>query len=446
MNKTKLRAGVAREVISPPKGIYLIGYGDRTKGNTGVHDDLTATALVLDDGQMQLALVACDLLCLNEFIVDRIQAQVGKRTHVVICCSHTHAGPVAYADRRSGRARRAYIDNLIKRIVRAVRRATSALAPAALAWCQAEAGIAVNRREKRPDGEIVIGVNPKGPVDRSVGILSIGATHCGKCVAPLATVVNFACHGTVLGPDNLFVSADWIGAMRVQVERALGGLAMFLQGATGDLNPDHEWGEGDPWEAVQSLGERVGDRVIAACDGGLSPLAGTPLGLSRQEVWLPLGARATTPTPLPAYRRVLTKMVGLPFALRFIVDILLEHRYPWRSRVEAREGTWHVPLRVNTMRIGDLALVTFGTETFTEIGMEVKAGSPATHTMFASVSDGCIGYLPTAEAHAEGGYEVDTAPFFYRYPARLAPECAQIATDAANQSLSRLWQTQPGNQ
>ena len=205
MNKTKLRAGVAREVISPPKGIYLIGYGDRTKGNTGVHDDLTATALVLDNGQIRLALVACDLLCLNEFIVDRIRAQVGKRTQVVICCSHTHAGPVAYADRHSGRARRAYIDNLVERIVRAVHRATSALAPAALAWGQAEADIAVNRREKRPDGEIVIGVNPTGPVDRSVGVLSIGATHCGKCVAPLATVVSFACHGTVLGPDNLFV-------------------------------------------------------------------------------------------------------------------------------------------------------------------------------------------------------------------------------------------------
>ena len=44
---TTFRAGAAREVITPPTGIYLIGYGDRTKGNIGVHDDLTATALVL---------------------------------------------------------------------------------------------------------------------------------------------------------------------------------------------------------------------------------------------------------------------------------------------------------------------------------------------------------------------------------------------------------------
>ncbi len=365
MDNTRLRAGVAREVISPPRGIYLIGYGDRAKGNAGVHDDLTATALVLDDGQERLALVACDLLCLNEFVVDRVQAQVGQETPVVICCSHTHAGPIAYADHRSSRARRATVNTLVGRIAHAVRRAASALIPVELAWGQAEAGIAINRRERRPDGEVVIGVNAGGPIDRSVGVLSVRAADStsARDGAPLATVVNFACHGTVLGPGNLLVSADWIGAMRPRVERALGGLTLFLQGAAGDLNPNHEWGEGDPWEAVQSLGERVADQVIAAYRGGLSPLAGVPLRLDRQEVWLPLEGRAITPTPLPAYRRVLTKVAGLPYALRFVVDILLEHRYPWRSRVEAQEGVWHVPLRVNGVRVGDLGLVTFAAET-----------------------------------------------------------------------------------
>jgi len=440
MSETQLRAGIAREVISPPQGIYLIGYGDRTKGNTGVHDDLTATALVLDDGRERVALVACDLLCLNEFIVDRIRARVGQETQAIICCSHTHAGPIAYADRDSGRARWACIEILVQRIVRAVGRATAALVPAELAWCQAEADVAVNRRERQPDGDVVVGVNPAGPVDRSVGVLRVQTANG----APLATVVNFACHGTVLGPDNLLVSADWIGAMRPRVEEALGGLALFLQGAAGDLNPDYEWGQGDPWEAVRALGERVAGQVIAACERGLTPVeqAFQPalLRLSRQEVWLPLEAAATTPTPLPAYRRKLAEMVGLPFALRFVVDILLEHRYPWRSRVEARDEIWHVPMRVNVLRIGDLGLVTFAAETFTEIGLAVKVASPAACTLFASVSDGCIGYLPTAQAHAEGGYEVDFAPYFYRYPARLAAECAQIATDAATGSLRGLWQ------
>ena len=49
--KSELQAGVARRIISPPPGIFLIGYGDRTKGNRGVHDDLTATALVDEAGE-----------------------------------------------------------------------------------------------------------------------------------------------------------------------------------------------------------------------------------------------------------------------------------------------------------------------------------------------------------------------------------------------------------
>jgi hypothetical protein len=438
MTERELRAGVARQAISPPRGIYLIGYGDRTKGNAGVHDELTATALVLDDGEERLALVACDLLCLNEFVVDRVRAGVGPETGLIIACSHTHAGPIAYADRRSSRRRRAYIDGLVGGIVDAVDRAAGSLAPAQLAWGQTEAGIAVNRREEDAGGEVVIGVNPEGPADRSVGILGL-RDAAGE---PLATVVNFACHGTVLGPDNRLVSADWVGAMRGKVEDALGGPVLFLQGATANLNPDYEWGEGDPWEAVRSLGGRVADRVIARYEEGLFPVEGLPLALRRETLWLPLEAEATTPKPPRTYRKALLKVAGLPSFLPFAVDILLRRRYPWRSRVEARDGFWHVPLRINVARAGELALVTFGAETFTEIGMAIKAHSPATPTLFASVTDGCIGYLPTAEAHDEGGYEVDAAPYFYRFPGRFDRDNAQRAMEAALASLHELWRAE----
>jgi hypothetical protein len=84
-----LRAEVARELITPQKGIYLIGYADRAKGIRGVHDDLTATALVLDNGHVRLALVALDLLCLNECVVDRIRRAVELSVYPILCCSQT---------------------------------------------------------------------------------------------------------------------------------------------------------------------------------------------------------------------------------------------------------------------------------------------------------------------------------------------------------------------
>src|SRR5512140_3346671 len=96
MSAPTIHAGAARRIITPPRGIFLIGYGDRSKGNAGVHDDLTATALVLDDGRTRLAIVALDMLTINEFVVDRIRACLAP-TEVLLCCSHTHSGPIAYA-------------------------------------------------------------------------------------------------------------------------------------------------------------------------------------------------------------------------------------------------------------------------------------------------------------------------------------------------------------
>ena len=52
-----VKAGVARKTISPPPGIYLMGYGNRIQGNTGTHDDLYVTTLVLETGDACAALL-----------------------------------------------------------------------------------------------------------------------------------------------------------------------------------------------------------------------------------------------------------------------------------------------------------------------------------------------------------------------------------------------------
>jgi len=71
--------------------------------------------------------------------------------------------------------------------------------------------------------------------------------------------------------------------------------------------------------------------------------------------------------------------------------------------------------------------------------MKVKSASPAMHTFFASVTDGCISYLHTEGSHAEGGYEVDVAPLAYRYPGRLQAGCERIALLATKALLEKLW-------
>jgi neutral ceramidase len=408
-----LSAGVARKNISPPPGIYLIGYGNRTKGNLGEHDELTATALVLDDGLHRAVIVACDLLAINEHTVARIQAQTGS--NVVICCSHTHSGPITYAGQRSPKKNRGYVNFLVKQIVSAVKESQSNLQPARLTWAQGEADIAVNRRERKPDGHIEIGVNTDGPIDRSLSVVQIQALD-GK---PITTVVNFQCHGTVLGPNNLLVSADWMGAMRRRVEQVSGAPVMFIQGATGDLNPDPSWGE-DDFSVVEAIGLRIAEQVEQELRL-LESLSGETISFQHEQVWLSSEAEAHGPTPPPTYRAVLAEFAHVP---RFMVNSLLNHRFPWKTHIAARDGFWSVPVVLTYIRVGDLVLFAVGAEVFTEIGMSIKQASPSSYTLFASLSSGCIGYLPTRTEHGQGGYEVDLSPYFYRMPGRLKADSA----------------------
>jgi hypothetical protein len=409
-----LTIGVARKIISPQTGIYLIGYGDRTKGNQGVHDDLTATALVMDDGLHRAVIVACDLLAINEHTVARIQAQTGS--NVVVCCSHTHSGPITYAGQRSPRKNREYINYLVSQIVTAVKEAQINLQPAKLTWAPGEADIAINRRERKLDGYIEIGVNPMGPVDRSLSLLQ-AQTLDGK---PIVSVVNFQCHGTVLGPKNLLCSADWIGAMRRTLELEIGAPVIYLQGATGDLNPNHALGKDDLTD-IDAIGNKVAEQVLKVIPL-LASVAGEAASFHEEQVWLSLESEAHGSTPPPTYRAVLSSMAHVP---RFLVDFILNYRYPWKTLIAARDGFWSVPVVLTHIRVGDMVLYALGAEVFTEIGVEIKQLSPTTPALFASVSSGCIGYLPTASEHALGGYEVDMSPYFYRMPGRLKADSAE---------------------
>jgi hypothetical protein len=432
MNEMTLSAGVARRIITPPKGIFLIGYGDRSKGNIGVHDDLTASALVLDDGTTRIAIVALDILTINEFIVDRVRARLTP-TEVLLCCSHTHSGPIAYADEKSPRKNREYIDSLVNTIVDAVQEAQSNLKPVHLEYSSGEANVGINRREKMPDGHMVIGRNPDGARDKSLQAISVFTD------SRIATIVNYACHGTVLGPDNLLVSADWIGVMRNKVEEELGGLTLFLQGAAANINPDMYWDDARAYEMVAEQGLGVAEAVLGAAGSGSEKMRSVPLCIECTNAWLPTETQVTTTNPPKTYGKPLLSLAKLPGFMAVFADLLLNQRYPWKSVIEAKNGFWSVPMRINSVRIGELAVVTFGAETFTEIGMKVKSASPAKHTLFASVSDGCISYLHTEESHPEGGYEVDIAPLAYRYPGRLQAGCEKIALDTTKSMMDKLW-------
>ena len=93
-----IRAGAARVKLDPPVGLAMLGYGGRVGPNNGVHDDLAAQALVLDDGANKIAIVGVDLLAIGARIADDIRERVAARTgipadSILVCATHTHSAP-----------------------------------------------------------------------------------------------------------------------------------------------------------------------------------------------------------------------------------------------------------------------------------------------------------------------------------------------------------------
>jgi hypothetical protein len=90
------------------------------------------------------------------------------------------------------------------------------------------------------------------------------------------------------------------------------------------------------------------------------------------------------------------------------------------------------------LKIGELVWIGLGAEVFTEIGLNLKRMSGSKYPIFSSMTNGSIGYLPTSEEHALGGYEVDISPFFYRFPGRLCSHSEKITYKKIQEILETM--------
>jgi hypothetical protein len=305
-------AGTARVVITPPVGIALTGFAGRPP-STGVHDDLTATALVLcergrggDDPAGRVALLALDLLGLpGETLVPQIKGRITEATgiapeRIFLNCSHTHYGPVLGEERDGGASPEAvaYREALPHHLAGVVAMADAARRPVTLAVGRGAVRVGINRRERRPDGQIILGQHAEGALDSEVLVWRFDAADgpevdpgapvgwVRRAPEPVAVVVNYACHAVSLGSRMRLISADFPGVMREVVERLAGGTALFIQGAAGNINPAlglrAALGE-DPWAVPRRLGHALGAeaaRVDRAAGGGPAPARGAGGGRS----------------------------------------------------------------------------------------------------------------------------------------------------------------------
>jgi hypothetical protein len=220
-----------------------------------VHDPTEARALIIDNGSEKIALVSVDHLGFDHGMVDRIRSIASEATHILpdhiyVMSSHTHSGGGAFMEMLPLLANvlagkfdakvRAFYE---QRTAEAIITANKTLKPARIALGAGEARGISRFRSTWP---------PNGPVDPEVAVIRVDSVATGK---PMAVLMNFAAHPTVLGADNMTFSADFVGYARNALERMLGGdaMAIFANGAQGTISP-HAFQGDDGWQRAENVG------------------------------------------------------------------------------------------------------------------------------------------------------------------------------------------------
>jgi hypothetical protein len=392
------KVGLAAVKITPEQPVLMAGYASRNHPFEKVESDLYAKALVLEDRQGHRAvLVTSDLIgfsaAVAEPIYARIEQKTGlKRDQILLNSAHVHTGPaltLTRSDREGGSANDAqrnvaYTHQLQDKIVDLVAQAASHLEPARLSYGLGVTDFVMNRREFTPRG-VILGVNPRGLVDRSVPALRIDTPE-GKLRAVL---FGTACHNTTLTERNYEICGDYAGFAQSYVEEQNPSVqALFMIGCAGDANP---YPRGS-MELARRHGASLGQEVCRILQTKLQPIHG-PLKVAFGQADLPL----QTPPPREELEKRATSRRDMESWVAKQMLARLDRGEKLPTHYTCPIAVWQFDQNLTVVGLSGEVVVDY--VTFLE-----KALGPRQLWLAAYCND-VFGYLPSARILEEGGYE-----------------------------------------
>jgi hypothetical protein len=388
--------------------------------------------------------------------------------HVLLNLSHNHSAPalpefMAMTDSAEDIPfRTRYEADLQRWLAEAAVEADGRLQPAGIGCGWGESTIGVYRRETR-DGRDVLGEVPDHPIDSSVGVIRVDDLDGN----PIATLFRYSAHPVTVGSRSQVASADYPGPARDVIEQNLGGLALFLQGCGGNVNPRVGIGyEVDCSDTKNRVGMELGGEALKIAAGiRTNTKAGErrPLGNVPNILFTPWEAiDGNTCTHLAAAETVVAldydELPSLEEAQTILAhwertaeerrqsdaldwEIRLAQKYEFWARnlvaaVEHGHPTHELYLQV--IRVNDIVLCALNMEVFFETGLDIRARSPLPDTFVLGYTNGLFGYLPRREDYPDGGWSVDGSyalpdllPQAWGMPVILHPDSATRAADAS---------------
>jgi len=365
--QAELKVGVAKSIITPDPLLPVSGGVGPGRPSTGKQGELTARAMVFEQGETRVAVVQLDLLGFPSVLCARIHKQVPRipAENILIGSTHTHSAPDCYGfpgldGKTSGNLK--YMDFVCNQAAAALNAAIDNLQTAQLKIATGEAR-----------GKIAYNYYAPELYDPRMSVIQ-AVTPGGKTIG---TLVNYALHPEVLGTGPGLVSPDLVGPLCDQLEADLGGMGMFMNGAQGGMitadnrNLDKpsdplkaKWSDSRTWEECLRIGHLMASeaqRIVKDEEAQEDPA----LVCKSMDVKFPVSSD-----------------------LMWIIILGSPLKYPHNADKS-------VTTRVNLINLGNAQILTIPGEALPNIGYYLKRNMKGEHNLLFGLTNDAFGYILT---------------------------------------------------
>lgn len=430
-----VQLGYAEADITPTVPVELVGFDRQDNISRGVLDKLLAQIAIWTGDTGTCCLVTIDTLGLTVGRSNILRNAIAEKLHstserVMLCFSHTHSAPHAANEK-------AYFDFLCKQVLAGVDNAHKTLAPVKAAWGVAEADIGINRR------------NANGILDRRIGILKV--TDAATDKLRLLTL-RVTAHANVLTADNFLISSDYFGAARTLLGNTYNCAVMLTQGASGNVRPRYQHSDAVFMEehshdtATLEVPPAIAEKHFRESMEALHKMA--------DGINTAVATVIDKLNPGPIYRvdmfsetenfhaDVPTAKRAAEIAEEAFIKAGIDGK-DWLAQAEQlrRAGISRQDTAIETQYfiLNDGCFCGIMNEVMCEVALEASKKANSKFLFFGGYTNGCDGYLPTAEEYDKGGYEVLWSYLvYYKYFDRIMPLNRDTARELAECVAHRL--------
>jgi len=447
-NKQAIHIGWGISDITPDKPGVLAGqfYGRLSEF---VHDRLTATAMAISspDGSQQAVMVTVDAVGVKQYTQDAAMEAIAATCPevngdaVFFNATHTHSAPTQYPtpypmpDEAIGD--KEYSDFMAAGMAAAVKAAWDSRQPAKVGWGIAHAAFPNNRISMYSDGHAQMYGETATEEFRG---FQAGEESAAQLLFTwdandtlTGVVVNVACPSQCT-EHSMFVTADYWADVRDELHRRYGDELFILAqcAAGGDLSPHlrrHKPAE-ERMLRLQGLLPAEGEidrptfetarrgviarRIADAVDEAL-PIVRNDMrdqvefACTCQTVNLPIrlvtdAERDNAAEKVAFYEQEMAKYDADPKCAEYTASLNQRGRHQGVLNRYKAQGTAPMhPMRMHTVRLGDIAFVTNQFELYHDFEARIQARSAALQTYIVQLA-GPGSYLPTRRAVAGASY------------------------------------------